>query len=681
MLDSQSIDIDTSFSVPDQLIPALAPYGLDRVPGLRNMPGVEVPPGWRPTPGEPSFEDPTWRAEHKDYTRELTTVVRPWIHERGNADPEFAAFEREQCAADPNYFGMVYGWIYEPKPMAGEDKNKPYAKFAYQCDNTALQYDWVFRDWTDQAKLWRSKSRQLGISWDDEHFDTWFYLFCEGQIKLTSRSEDWVDKGDSVETMFGKIKYVLRRLDEHTPYLLPAPYKRLLSPPNYKHMQLINPATGTAIYGESANRRVGRGGTYTYGRADEDAAIPDLEETLAAMESCPRVFLASTESFDIGMEHFDGWQSAKRERPETVREYNWRDNAYLDLAWERRVLASATNDEQRQRVMREYFRDPFAGFSQWVYPEARAIAERNIPYDPSRPLDITMDHAGSGDDFALMACQATAFDGHEGFHVLWGYQKRLPNPLRVAHMATGLWPEAGDACYGWEPDREEREIGKLLYGLWLDGCEVRWFSDPAADQIHSGASFLMMFRDLTRELRDREVDRLAAQAIADEEAGRPFRSDEELRALRVPVSPRFNALKGKRLFGDREYAFRAVLPFVSVQVGVPSARRVKECAFMTSYNALADAAVTAPKRKHDQYSHHASNLENYSLYLRMGFVDPLDNRELRRRMKQVRGGLSTPGRRAIPGSFGKRALPPPRGLPSRPPPLGAPQRASPGGLR
>lgn len=656
--DSFRVDIDTAKTFPDACIPGLAPYGLDIVPGFRTLPGLVIPPGWRPTPGEPNpYEDVAWREDHKAWTRRLVHEARPFIHRLGNSNPAFAAAEREKASRDWNYFGAVYGWIYDPKPIPGEAKHKPYAKFAYQCDNTALQQDWIHRSWIEQAIIWRSKSRQLGISWDDEHVDTAFYLFDEGSAKLTSRSEDWVDKGESTEAMFGKVKYILRKISEHTPFLLPGypegvfTYKQLLSAPYYKHMQLINPVTGTALHGESANRQVGRGGTYTYGRPDEDAFIAELEDTLAAMESCARVFPASTESFEKGEQHFQGWQTAKAESPDMVREYNWHQNAYLDADWERRVLAKGRSDGQMQRVMREYFRDPFAGFSQWVYPEAGAIRRVNQPYRADEPLDITMDPAGTGDDFALMAAQATAIDGAEGFHVLWGYQKTQPNPLRIAHLMAGIWPERGDACYPWKPDTEERLIGELMYGLWLDGREIRAFSDPAADQIHSRASFLTEFRDLTAQLRQRAWDRLKAEQIARKEANQPYLEDAQL-PLPKPIAPRFKMIKSHRLYGDREYAFRRYLPHVTVQTGVPSADWVRECAIKTSYNELAKHAVTEPKRKHDKYSHQASNLENYSLYFRYGFVDPLDSKAMRNLQRRL--GLRGPGSRGIPSGFGSR---------------------------
>jgi hypothetical protein len=651
---------------------------METVPGFRLLPGLVMPPTWQPTPGEQNpYEDPQWRLDHKAYARRLRDEVRPEIHERGRRDPTFAHIERLKCADDPNYFGMVYGWIQDPQPLPDEEQDKPYAKFAYQCDNTDLQRHALSLPRSQRTKWWRTKSRQLGISWDDEHFDTWFYLFMKGLVKIVSRSEEWVDNGTSTQAMMGKIKYILTKISEHSPYVLPTGYTilELLSPPNYKHRNLINPVTGTSILGESTTAKVARGGTYTYGRPDEDAFIPKLDQTLTSMQgSCPQIFLASTEDFGEGMSHFEGWQAAKTQAPETVREYNWHQNAYLDVAWERDLLASAKTEEQRLGIMREVFRDPFAGFGDWVYPEARAIPEKALAYDPATPLDITMDPAGTGDDFALLAAQATAFDGEEGFHVLWSYQKRLPNPLRIAHIATGIWPEPGDACYPWEPETDERQIGQFLYTAWRDNREVRWFSDPAGDQVHSGASFLMMFKKLTGELRVREYERLKAESIAREEAGGAPLS------LPIPreIGPKFKMIKKHRLFGDREFAARQYMNHVTVQAGVPSAIWVRECMAMTSYNALSQHAVTEPKRKHDQYSHIASCFENYCLYYRYRHIDPLDTRGLHANAKLPNplGHRPGPGA-AVPTRFGLNrtiGLPNPnRGLPN--------SRVAPGGWR
>lgn len=148
---------------------------MDIVPGFRLLPGAVMPPGWQPTPGEPNpYEDVQWRIDHKNYAIRLVNETRPLIHELGNGNPEFAAMERLKCAKDPNYFGMVYGWIQDPQPLPDEEQDKPYAKFAYQCDNTTMQREALLLPRSQKTKWWRTKSRQLGISWDDEHFDTWF---------------------------------------------------------------------------------------------------------------------------------------------------------------------------------------------------------------------------------------------------------------------------------------------------------------------------------------------------------------------------------------------------------------------------------------------------------------------------------------------------------------------------
>jgi hypothetical protein len=102
-----------------------------------------------------------------------------------------------------------------------------------------------------------------------------------------------------------------------------------------------------------------------------------------------------------------------------------------------------------------------------------------------------------------------------------------------------------------------------------------------------------------------------------------------------PIAPKFEIIKKHRLMGDREFALRKYLRFVTFQTGVPSAARVRECLGRTRYNDLADRAVTEPKRRHDQYSHLASCCEYYAIYYQYRFVDPLDSKQMRTLQKQL----------------------------------------------
>ncbi len=642
------LDIDTSVWWPDAYIPALKPYGLERVPGFRLKPGAVMPTAWRPTPGEPNpYEDTAWRGEHRDWRIELVESVRPHIHTRGNDTKQFAAVERQLCAQDPNYFGAVYGHIFDPKAKDDEPMRKPYAKFAYQCHNTTAQFEEIKKP--HRSSLWRPKSRQLGISVDDEMFDTHFLLFGEGQAKLGSRNEKLVYNGRSYEAMFGKIFYNLQKLDEFTPYLLPAGYsvERMLRSPWFRDLTLINPLTGTALIGESTTKELARGGTYTYARLDESGFMDNLADIITSVqEAALHLFFASTE---VANDYLEMWQAAKREFPESVMEFNWHQNAYLDLAWEREAMRSAVSKKQQEGLHREAFRDPFAGFGIWAYPEARDLPDATYPYDPHVALDVTIDPAGSGDMVAFMAAQATAFDGQEGFHVLFSYEREMPNVERIAHILTGIAPERGDSCFGWTPDKEEQLLMEHFYQLWLEGVPLRFFMDPAGDQKHTKVSFRSMLVDKSRELREREYIRLVAQNIGLEEAGAA--------PLRLPVpkaiSPKFKAIKQHRLFGDREYALRKYLPHITFQVGVPSAARVRECLGRTRYNDLSESAVTESKRRHDGYSHLASCCEYYAIYYSYRFVDPLDSKGMRKLQKQL--GLA--GASAIPAGFKAGGIP------------------------
>lgn len=645
------LDFDTARTFPSATIPALAAYGLAVVPGWRaKRDAGRIPTYWRPTPGEPSpYEDPTWRTEHKAWTRRLRDDVRPQVHAAGNAYPDVAANERLLCANDPNYFGAMYGWLLDPQAKADEPMVKPYAKFAYQCHNTTAQYRLIYQE--ARANLWRPKSRQLGISWDDEHFDTWFYLYGEGAAKLVSRNEKWVYNGKSTESMLGKVLFILTQIEQHTPYLLPEGYtlKQLWQTPNFRDLVLINPITGTVLSGEATTTKVGRGGTYTYGRPDEINFIKDFDEALGSLEwATKHIFGASTESLENGDFAMRAWQAAKIERPESVLEFNWHQNAYLDLEWEREVIAAAMTKEQQERLWREAFRDPFAGFGTWVYPEARTLPDAHRPYRPEEPLDTTIDPAGTGDDMAFLACQPTTSDGQQGFHVLFSFERKLPNPERIAHLLTGILPTPGDACYGWEPDVEERGIMRFYHDAWRHGREMRWFMDPAGDQIHSNTSFWIMLRDKTRALRVRDYERLLAENIARSEHGQPEASLPTPKA----IAPRFDIIKKHRLFADREYALRLYLPFVTFQTGVKSAARVREAWGKARYNELSERAVTEPKRRHDESSHLTSCGEYYAIYYRYRHRDPLNTKQLGADLRK----LGAPGVPVIPSGFPNRAV-------------------------
>jgi hypothetical protein len=188
----------------------------------------------------------------------------------------------------------------------------------------------------------------------------------------------------------------------------------------------------------------------------------DLDDALTSVgQATPHVFPAGTESLENGDEWLALWQAAKREKPASVMELNWHQNAYCDTAWELDLLGNAITKHQQEGVMREAFRDPFAGFGTWCYPEARSLPDANQPYRGDEPLDLTID-PGPGDITAIMAAQATAIDGQEGFHVLWSLEREMPNPEWIAHILTGIWPQRGDACYGMQPDPRKRRSAASL---------------------------------------------------------------------------------------------------------------------------------------------------------------------------------------------------------------------------
>lgn len=632
------IDVDTSRFFPDAEIPGLAVYGLSRIPGYR-----------RNADGE---EDESWRVEWFE-TRDRILEVRDRIWRTARRNPIFAAGERQAAYACPHYFKAVYGWIAEPRQRAGMFEDNPFVPFAYQIHITNHKLALCARE--EEIDLWQPKARGLGVSWNNQHDETWDWLRGPARWILSSRNETLVGDIDNPDAMFGKVFYLLRRLP---PWLLPAGFDP--DAPrgwwNTTRMTLTNkdkdsPGYGAQLVGSPTTKNIGRAGRYKGADVDEGQAIARLNSVIQSLRgSTFHIVVTGTEGTDEGEDFVDGWQSAKRENPETVLELNYHQNAFQDRAWLERQYARATTPQQKAALALEYERNYFAGYSDWIYPEARHIAEDDRPYRPDAPLDTTFD-PGKDDETAVLAAQPTVRAGVPGFHVLFTYEKQITNVEWFAHVFTGIWPQQGrDSCYGIEPDHEEQAIGAFYYQRWLQGSETRWFMDPAGIASQSNASFWSTLRDKSAELRQREIEeRLLPQAKIDqivrEEGG------EREATLRLPepwgITCLYEIIRRHRLHEDRHYALRKYLPAVTIQRGVRSAMRFKVCLMRYQFNPRSPKAITEAKPLHNQYSHLASSGEYYAVYYVYGFVDP----------PQV-ARSSGPGPRRIPSSGpGRAAIP------------------------
>jgi hypothetical protein len=177
--------------------------------------------------------------------------------------------EMAKCAADVVYFFNAYLWTYDPRllqqidPLTGK-RRIPFVQFKLWTE----QEDWV--RWA--ANLWDTgqegiteKSRDTGVSYLCCGLGLHHWLFVDGfKLAFGSRKAEYVDDKDDADSLFEKLRIMLRRLPE---WMVPKGF-------NWREhsslMKLTNPANGASIGGE-AGKEMGRGGRSTVYVWDETA--------------------------------------------------------------------------------------------------------------------------------------------------------------------------------------------------------------------------------------------------------------------------------------------------------------------------------------------------------------------------------------------------------------------------
>jgi hypothetical protein len=571
------------YSHRSAIIPALTDYGLSVVLGA----------------GDKYSQD--WRAPFFTWKNEIITL-RDQVHELALNDAVFREQEMALCAQDPAYWLAMYGWIEEPRSIAGEETVKPFIPFEFQV---RLLQEFVRTVESPYPRdLYISKARGLGASWLLCAAAYWGWLFRPWRGKLVSRNEKLVDSPLDLDSLFGKIDFLI----DWTPtWMLPDGYRRS---EHRRELMLRNPVTGAAISGESTTSMTARGARSAYSIYDEAAFIRDFSEVWATGESTtPHRIGLSTESFTVGFDWWTSWHTIKEHEDEHIRsqviELEWWENPYQDPEWYQRAKDRA--GAQMEKFLREYERNPYEGSGQFVYEIARDMPKALLTYDPTKPLLITID-PGHADDTAIVWGQEHDDDGHQGVAFLGSYERNYAPVEWYAHLLTGILPEEEDECFGMEMSQRERELFSFFHHLPWSSDNIYCFMDPAGAQQHAGISFFDLFVDKTLELRTRRYDRL---------------SDLEIHTTPKPTAivPEYQALKkAQRSFHEeRRNATRTYLPH-SVVNDTIDGRRIKECFVNYRMSELTDKSTSESKPIHGKHSHIVTACEYLFSYLKLGWV-------------------------------------------------------------
>lgn len=205
---------------------------------------------------------------------------------KAGADTVLAAWreaEKARCAEDPEYFFDTYLYTFNPK-LAGKIDPQTGAKLDgyLRFQLWPKQREWV--RWA--ANLWDTgveglteKSRDVGVSYLCAGLGLHHWLFVPGfKLTFASQDADSVDIIDNPDSLFEKVRIMLRRLPE---WLAPEGF-------NWRThnalCKLINPANGATIIGDTG-KRIGRSGRSTVFVWDETAFTDNADKIETAVSA------------------------------------------------------------------------------------------------------------------------------------------------------------------------------------------------------------------------------------------------------------------------------------------------------------------------------------------------------------------------------------------------------------
>lgn len=211
-------------------------------------------------------------------------------HDRDQAEREFrkaqgeranTAKERGRCARSILHWFKHWVWTYDPRLVGKIDpKTKqtisPFVRFLLWPKQAAF-VTWVVARIRAGEPWLLEKSRDQGATYLLAAVCLWFWLFTPGfKATFGSRSADLVDSRDNPDSIFEKMRIILRRLPT---WMLPVGFDWR------KHdniMQLTNPENGATITGEAGDD-MGRGGRCTVYVVDEAAFVARMAKVEAAL--------------------------------------------------------------------------------------------------------------------------------------------------------------------------------------------------------------------------------------------------------------------------------------------------------------------------------------------------------------------------------------------------------------
>jgi phage terminase large subunit len=228
---------------------------------------------------------------------------------------------------------FIQDWLdtYDPRKTGDAPKWMPFVLFKRQKEFV----DFILELIADQESGLVEKSRDVGLTWLCCAVSVWAWLFVPGfAIGWGSRREDLVDELGIIDSIFEKIRLLIRRLPRE---FLPDGFNEK---EHLTFMRCINPANGATIGGESGDN-IGRGGRKSIYFKDESAHYERPLKIEAALGDNTNVQLDISSVNGLGNPFHRRREAGEEWRPGTKIEHgkvrvfvvDWRDHPEKTQAW------------------------------------------------------------------------------------------------------------------------------------------------------------------------------------------------------------------------------------------------------------------------------------------------------------------------------------------------------------
>jgi hypothetical protein len=298
-------------------------------------------------------------------------------HQQDLRGKEIRKGTRQACMRDPLYFLCVFCLVFEPRTSRSTRAGlQPFIPFTIQC-RLVRRFQWMLTQEGETADLIVSKSRDMGATWVSACFMLWGFLYLDPFIgKIVSRSESEVDKAHQIDAVMVRIVENLDKMQTYTPWILPPGFDLAK---NRRELIIFRDDNLNNLHGEATKPgTTGRGGRATWALTDEAASILGLGEIAATLVNTTdhRVFV-STESNKFG----EDFHEMQTEPGAQVFAMDWWKHPWHDEVWYQSIKSRMKDNA---RFAREVERDPFAGDTEFVYPQVKLLelAVGSFPFPP-----------------------------------------------------------------------------------------------------------------------------------------------------------------------------------------------------------------------------------------------------------------------------------------------------------